>query len=307
MKEKFYRAKQIFHEKGAKPLIGKSLQFVGRSIAEGSETKKKKNVIQNYSDTPRFLNVGGGNFVRDDWRVLDYYSDHYSYDEILIDYPIDLEELEQWPIESESYDLVYSSATLEHLSDDAIEQTLQEAHRILKPGGGIHITVPDSRMAFKKYSEGDIKWMQEIRGVDTEWIRDVRNFNQNGIPQYLEEYTPELFLIRWFASAHLHEEADHDNGFESFLQSVRKDTTELEFEEFLEKYKSKLPVAVHRRHPGGHRNWMTEDRVRSLLSDAGFDEIERVYARQSRFTELCHEEFDPRPQWSVHVEGIKPI
>lgn len=297
MKEKFYRAKQIFHEIGAKPLIGKSLQFVGRSIAEDSETKKKKNVIQNYSDSSRFLNVGGGNFVRDDWRVLDYYSDHYSYDKIFIDYPIDLEELEQWPIESDSYDLVYSSATLEHLSDDAIENTLKESYRILKPGGGIHITVPDTELAFEKYRNRDIQWMQEIRGAGEEG-EDLG---------YSSEYIPEHFLIGWFATAYVREEVNHKNGLESFLQTVRKDVEKLEFKDFIEKYKSGLPVDVHRRHPGGHRNWMTEDRVRGLLSDAGFEEIERVYARQSRFTELCHEGFDPRPQWSVHVEAIKPI
>jgi predicted SAM-dependent methyltransferase len=296
MRQKLQQAKDVFHEEGTRALIGKSIEFVGRTINKGQKSQRKKNIIKNYSDEQRFLNVGGGDFLRGDWRVLDYYSDYYSYDETLIDYPIDLEDLEQWPIESESYDLVYSSATLEHLSDDAIERTLEESYRILKPGGGIHITVPDTDFAFEKYLKRDVQWMQEIRGV-----------GQKKNLRYPSEYIPEYFLIRWFASAHLREEVNHENRFESFLQTVQEDAEELEFEDFLRKYKSELPVDVHRRHPGGHRNWMTEDRVRGLLSDAGFDEIERIYARQSRFTELCYEGFDPRPQWSVHVEAVKPV
>jgi SAM-dependent methyltransferase len=150
MRKNLQHAKDVFHEEGTRTLIGKSIEFVGRTIDKGLKSQRKKNIIKNYSDGQRFLNVGGGDFLRDEWRVLDYYSDHYSYDEILIDYPIDLEDLEQWPIESESYDLVYSSATLEHLSENAIERSLQESYRILKKGGGIHITVPDTDFAFEK-------------------------------------------------------------------------------------------------------------------------------------------------------------
>jgi len=296
MRKQIQYAKKVFQEEGSQYLIGESLQYIGRIISNGSKNKRKQQIIQNYSDNPRFLNLGGGDFIRADWRCMDYYTDHYSYNEILVDYPIDLEDLEQWPIESDSYDILYSSATLEHLSDDAIDRALDEAYRILKPGGGIHVTVPDTEFAFEKYLDSDVQWMQEIRGVAQE--ENLR---------YSSEYIPEYFLIRWFASAYLKEEVNHEDGLDSFLKTVRKDANKLEFEEFLNKYKSGLPVAVHRRHPGGHRNWMTEDRVQTLLSDAGFSEIERIYARQSRFTELCHHGFDPRPQWSVHIEGIKPM
>lgn len=53
---------------------------------------RREEVIDNYAEDVKYLNVGGGDFIRDHWRVLDYYSQWYDYDELFIDYPIDLEE-----------------------------------------------------------------------------------------------------------------------------------------------------------------------------------------------------------------------
>lgn len=297
MKQKISDGFELLNNYGIRVLLGESIQFVGRFIVGGKKKKqiKKKNIIRNYSDNPRYLNVGGGDFLRNNWRVLDYHNDDYSYDGIFIDYPIDLEKLEQWPIESESYDLVYSQATLEHLSDDAIDRTLRESHRILKPGGGIHITVPDMDLALEKYFQRDIEWMQEIIGD-----------GQDNDLQYSSEYIPEYFLIRWFASAYLRKEFDK-NDLESFLQAVRKDVESQDFNEFVEKYKSGIPVDLHRRYPSCHRNWMNEKRVQDLLLDSGFVDVKRVYTRQSQFTELCNDQFDRKPQKNIHMEAVKPI
>jgi SAM-dependent methyltransferase len=52
----------------------------------------------------------------------------------------------QWPLETGSLDVVFSSNFLEHLPDKAhIEATLAEAHRTLKPGGQIILLGPNIR------------------------------------------------------------------------------------------------------------------------------------------------------------------
>ena len=47
-----------------------------------------------------------------------------------------------YPIEDESYDLVYLRHTIEHFSIDNIDLILNECHRILKKNGKVQINVP---------------------------------------------------------------------------------------------------------------------------------------------------------------------
>lgn len=291
MQQAIRRIPTVLREEGLARLLGKSLRYAGDVIVRRYKWKKKKKVIQNYSDSPKYLNVGGGTFVKPDWRVLDYYSDHYDYDEIFVDYPINLENEQEWPIDDESFDLVYSSATLEHLSDEAVRNTLAESYRLLKPGGGIHITVPDVDIAIRHYEARNVEWMTDIEGLGTKL--DYRRDCQEG-------YEPEYFLLRWIATHFTLK------GFDTVdLQTVREDYEEMETDDFLNRYSGAIKDEWQNEHPGGHRNWFNYDRLETLLTQAGFDRVERTYARQSRFTELCKEGFDPRPEKSVHVEAIK--
>jgi SAM-dependent methyltransferase len=138
------RAMEVYKEEGVTNFIGRSLQFAGNKITNDSIAKEE--VIENYSSDKKYLNIGGGNFLKQNWRVLDYYTDWYDYDSILVDYNIDLEKNSRWPIDSGDFNLVYSSHTLEHLTDSAVEHTLREAYRILSPGGTVRINVPDIRL-----------------------------------------------------------------------------------------------------------------------------------------------------------------
>lgn len=90
---------------GARALVGSSFRFIGQSIGTSSLAKRKDELISSYSDTPFYLNVGGGQFVRDHWRVLDFYSDWYDYDERFIDYNVNLEDISKWPIKQNTVDM----------------------------------------------------------------------------------------------------------------------------------------------------------------------------------------------------------
>jgi SAM-dependent methyltransferase len=63
------------------------------------------------------------------------------------------------------------SETLEHIPDEYENAVLVEAHRILKPGGWLIASVPNSRSAFDRYMT---------------WRRGHRHEH----PQHLREYTP---------------------------------------------------------------------------------------------------------------------
>lgn len=273
--------------------FGEFVNELTEYLQDIEKRREKRRIRENYRDEPKYLNVGGGQFVRDHWRVLDFPEDHYDYDDLFIDFEINLEETEHWPIEDESYDLVYSSATLEHLSAEAVDYTLSEAYRILKPGGGIHVTVPDADLLLDVYEDRD-----------TEWIEEVADLQPNGddhIP-CPPGYEPEYYLLVRIATVLTLRSVDARLEFET----VRNDYERMEAQAFLDKY-TEMVREDWQRKIGGHRNWFNYKKLERLLTEVGFTDVERTHARQSRYTELCVEGFDPRPQWSVHVEAEKPV
>lgn len=58
-------------------------------------------------------------------------------------------------LDNDSYDIVFSSHTLEHIPQFRIENTIAEFNRILKIGGMIRILVPNLKLAAKAYLNGD--------------------------------------------------------------------------------------------------------------------------------------------------------
>jgi len=122
---------------------------------------KKRMVISKYRDNPKYLNIGGGIFVRDHWRVLDFITPWYNYLGIFVDYDFDLESLKKFPIDDESFDLVYIFHVLEHLSDQAVVHTLKETYRILKPGG-VRIVVSDIDLAPLSLQTPTFKVVQNV-------------------------------------------------------------------------------------------------------------------------------------------------
>jgi len=57
------------------------------------------------------------------------------------------------PLPAESCEVIYSSHMLEHLDQTGAARFLEEAHRILCPGGIIRLVVPDIRHLVDEYNE----------------------------------------------------------------------------------------------------------------------------------------------------------
>lgn len=68
------------------------------------------------------------------------------------------------PVKDGSIDLAFSSHLLEHLTRDEGYNFLKECHRIMKPGGIIRLSVPDTKKITSDYIEGRIK---EHRFINT--------------------------------------------------------------------------------------------------------------------------------------------
>ena len=84
---------------------------------------------------------------------------HYNFKQLDIREPL--------PYDENTIDLIFTSHTLEHLTDREALQLLEECNRILKPGGLIRIAVPDSRKLAEEYIYGTIKQYSCInKGVE---------------------------------------------------------------------------------------------------------------------------------------------
>jgi len=288
------RSAEKLREDGAVDFLGTAFKYAGQKLERTTSHQRKQKIIESYSDEQKYLNIGGGTFLKDHWRVLDYYSDWYDYDSDFIDFNVDLEERRQWPIDSNDYQIVYSSHTLEHLTDKTVKHTLSESYRILEPGGIIRINVPDVDLAINKYEKRDLEWFENV------WLENYSNSIY-----YVDEKSPEFelefYLLSFFAtylSRIRHQETD--------FQQVRDDWRSKSKKEFLQKYSGKIRDDWQSQYPGWHRNWFTGDRVESLLQEAGFEEIQESGCRQSVANELCTSHFDKRPHISLFIEAQKP-
>jgi SAM-dependent methyltransferase len=55
------------------------------------------------------------------------------------------------PLEGSSFDVVFASNLLEHLTRDQIDQALAEFRRVLRPGGRVILLQPNYRFAYREY------------------------------------------------------------------------------------------------------------------------------------------------------------
>lgn len=81
---------------------------------------------------------------------------------------------EPWPLEDESVDVVFAGAVLEHIFD--YHAFINEANRVLKPGGLFHVQVPNlgcwrevRRLLLRKLPHW-LKDMQHVHGWTLSWL-----------------------------------------------------------------------------------------------------------------------------------------
>jgi predicted SAM-dependent methyltransferase len=89
------------------------------------------------------LNFGCGSRFSSNWTNIDFHSPN---DQVMRVNP-----LEGFPFPENQFDAVYSSHVLEHFTRDQAKFLLDEAYRVLKPGGIVRIVVPDLEATCREY------------------------------------------------------------------------------------------------------------------------------------------------------------
>lgn len=236
----------------------------------------------------RFYNIGAGTFSHPYWTNIDFASPWYSKGQYHRFIEYNLMELAPLAIEDNTAELVYSSHTIEHVSDDAVRNMLREAHRILKPGGYIRLTTPDMALAYDAYKRGD---RQAIHGILKEPFSPHISIHQ-------------IFLRR-FATQLTQIGEDTRGGKKCSDAEIMQVFSEYPMEQALDYFSQQCEYDPN--YAQYHMNWWTEAKLINFLKDAGFADCYRSGYGQSKSPPFRNSTFfdNTHPGISLYTEATK--
>jgi SAM-dependent methyltransferase len=239
----------------------------------------------------RFINIGAGLFWHRYWTNVDYATDWYAGHQKHNFVNYDLTKCAPLPFESNSIEIAYTSHTIEHVHNDAVENLFREAYRTLVPGGVFRITCPDA----------DLFWRTIVLRQRAYWKWREPWFSAAGAAP--ETVTTEDFVVREIAterSPYVPIGGHKVSGAEAAAQARQRDASAF-FDWLVE------PCVFRPEAPGYHINWWTYEKCMLLLDMAGFKTIYRSSRGSSLAPPLQNlRHFDSTfPQMSLYVEAVK--
>ncbi len=275
-------------------LIAKIFRGLGYHI----ESIKGSDDSELYSEYPlkslnnkSFLNVGAGTFNHKFWTNVDYGSEQYAKVQKKF-VELNLMEKPKFPFENESIELIYSSHTIEHVNDAAVENLIGEAFRILKVGGILRITCPDANLLLNSVKNNVNKYWN----WRNEWFE--KNFEIK--PNQIEI---EDFLVREISTARCR---FFENEIEPlYPKIIREKINQLDDEAFLQWMVEKNTFDSE--NPQFHINYWTFEKLKKLCNEVGFTTVYHSGFGQSLSPPLTNTKiFDnTHPKMSLYLEAIK--
>jgi ubiquinone/menaquinone biosynthesis C-methylase UbiE len=254
-------------------------------------------------DKKRFYNIGAGSFSHSCWTNVDLYNEHFDkyYKGVPKGINYDLFSLAPIPVESNTAEMVYCSHTIEHVTNEAVQNLLNESYRILKPEGIIRLVTPNIDLQYRAWKENDrdyFYWLQ--------YYTKPEEFERVDLNQPLNKASLAQIFLEDFASSvsTLHITGPEKRISDEELEKIFK---EMSYEDALDYCISKCPVEIQKKHPGQHLNWFNEKKLTQMLSKAGFSEIWRSSYGQS-FAPVMRDTdyFDTNmPKVSLYMEARK--
>lgn len=245
-------------------------------------------------------NVGAGSFSHNYWTNIDYQTDSYRQVQKPGFINFDLMSLKPLPIDDDSAEFMYSSHTIEHISDEAVQNLLNECHRVLKKGGGVRLTTPNASLEYAAYLRNDLSY----------WKWSVDRYSKPGNWEKL--YTMPLnkasihqVFLHHFASQVCNIDADNSASKKFSDEEIREKFRSQPGVETLD-YFTKL-CRFNPDYAGNHINWWTHEKLIAFLQRAGFSNPYISGWGQSVFAPLRNTDYfdSTHPRISLYVEAIK--
>jgi hypothetical protein len=222
------------------------------------------------------------------------------------DFTVRLDESLILPFADSSQEIAYASHVLEHLQKPVLERVLGEIHRVLKPGCGLRIEVPDSEVLMRAYADRN----EEVLSYFREGRRQL--IDKLGLEEkYLED---QLTVVGEMAS---YIDRTHQSGHipvyvTSTEYEAHADAAGIEGINTLAQSK----MSNEQKESGGHNNALYFTKLKDALLSAGFSQVDHAdYGRTivpklklgrsvgriwNRIPEKDHRRF-----YSLYVDAIK--
>jgi hypothetical protein len=203
------------------------------------------------------------------------------------------------PIETGQAKVMYTSHTIEHVKEDAVQVLFSEAYRCLESGGVFRITTgPDAETDFRA-----------LINKDEDWFYWDRMYESKGTYEsiYHKPATSVPLSERWLH--HVATQLAPNDVSPSKAKFSDKEIWEAieayGFPNVLDYFCGLCQFQSDR--PGNHISWWTHDKVMKSLKEAGFRSIYRSGCGQSSSALMRNSKlFDStHPQMSIYVEAIR--
>ena len=271
--------------------VFRALGYKIERIKSGDDSRLYQQYPKESLINKKFLNVGAGKFNHKFWTNVDYGSEQYAkiQNEFI---ELNLIERPKFPFEDNSIELIYTSHTIEHITDESVINFIKESQRILKKGGVLRITCPDSNLLLNsvKFKVKDFwNWRME-------WFLNKFEINSNDIE--LED-----FLIRELSTARCRFFENSNDPLHPL--EVRDKMEKLEDNDFLEWIVEKN--SFDDKFANYHINYWNFEKLKKMCIEAGFSNIYHSGFGQSLSPPLTNTKlFDnTHPKMSLYFEARK--
>jgi len=253
-------------------------------------------------DEKKFYNIGAGSFHHPAWTNVDHESAWYRQAQGgRIGVPWNLLDLKPIDIQDNHAEIVYSSHTAEHITDDAAQNLFNEAYRILKPGGIFRLTMPNINLSYKAFKKGDrhFFYWQDQYSQNKSYQKSMYKMPLN------QASVPQLFLAHFaFSLSTLHADGGENRIDDDALNAIFKEKST---EDALNYICSQCSLDIQMKYPGNHINWWNEHKAKTMLEKAGFQNVNLSAYGQSSCAVLRNTLFfdNTHPKNSLYMESIK--
>ncbi len=211
------------------------------------------------------------------------------------DFNIDLRARIPLPFDDDSREVVYSAHTFEHLDNETVAFLMKECRRILKPGGGFRVEVPDLEKFVHAYRTHDRHFLGYFQDSHRRELVEQRGFPV----KYAEEQVAFIGEVSNYIVDQKH------IPVYATREEVDARLASLGLSEFGDWCVS-LQTEEQRRS-GGHINPFFRDKMETMLREAGFREVFFSKCGETRIPGLNLDEVE-RPHrafFSLYAEAIK--